>query len=167
MTWRPLQRQHAILPAEVVHSGAGETPQEAFRSIVDSVRRIDYDRPRVLLDIDPDFSTSSATYTDVLTGLVIRTSDDIATTTAVGISWRLRLDARIAELDVRARIYDTGGTLVQTLTASNGSATFDVIDAAATIAVAADTTYRVDIDARLNGAGIGYLTALRISEETA
>lgn len=167
MTWRPLQRANAILPYEVVRAGSDASPQEAFRAMVDSVRQIDLKRPRVLLDVGYlDFATSLGSYVDVVTGMVIRTSDDIATPTGIGAAWQLRMDARIAELDVRVRVYDTSGTLVQTLTANNTSATFSIEQDSATIALASDTTYRVDVDARLDGTLTGYLTHLRLVEQS-
>lgn len=165
MTWRPLQRRHAILPAEVVRSGATDSPNEAFRSIVDSVRRIDLDRPRVLLDVWlDDWTTSETSYVDVLDQMAIRTSDDITSPTRIGATFRLRFDARCTEIDARCRIYNSVGTLIQTLSVSNGTTDFTIERDDAVIAVAQDTTYRVRVDAQMNGAGFGTLTHIRLSE---
>jgi hypothetical protein len=166
MTWRPLQRTHAILPGEIVRAGSEETPEQAFRAMIDSVRRIDLDRPRCLLDIDGTYTTTSATYEDAITGLVIRTSDDIATPTAIGAAWQIRLDARLEQCDVLVEIYNTSGVLVQDLTVTNASSTYAIESSAETIALASDTTYRVDVSIRRTEIATGTLTHLRLVEQS-
>ena len=166
MSWIPLERYAAVLPREIVRAGDSISPGESFAAMVNAVRAIDYDRPRVLYDVTLAAETDSASYVDVLTGSVIHTSDDIATPTAYGTAWRLRVDMRGQDIDVRVRIYDTSGTLVQTVT-SSVSGTYAIDTVSATIALSGNTTYRVDVDARYNAGvfGTGYVTHLRIAEE--
>lgn len=134
-----------------MRSGAGETPNEAFRAIIDSVRQIDLERPRALLDVYlEDWTTAEEEYTTVLDQMVIRTSDDIATPTAIGAAWWLRADFRLRRLDARMQIYGAGDTLVQTLGVARTLDTLDVETDEAAIALSSDTTYRVRVQARVN-----------------